>query len=103
MKDLQSVSEFRRRLLPGSKWLMTNTLTGSPFQRVVTRRQATAVVFDTGDQFNDKRESWLHYPAASECSYKNGATILIKLGGEHFLVYKHLERPNGKEVNAPPP
>ncbi len=91
MKELRSVSEFRRRLLPGSKWLMTNTLTGSQFIRVVKRRHNGHVVF-YHDGPGTTKESWLQYPKASECSYAHGDTIRIALGGEHHLTYKHLER-----------
>ena len=84
---MKSVSEFRRRLLPGSKWLMTNTLTGSQFIRVVKRRNNGHVVF-YHDGPGTIKESWLQYPKASECEYDNG-----------YLSYKQLEKPSGQ---APP-
>ena len=94
---MKSVSEFRRRLLPGSKWLMTNTLTGSQFIRVVKRRSNGTVVF-YHDGPGTIKESWLAYPKASECEYDNGS-IKIRLGDGHYLSYKQLEKPSGQ---APP-
>ena len=94
---MKSVSEFRRRLLPGSKWLMTNTLTGSQFIRVVNRSSNGTVVFYHDGPVTIK-ESWLAYPKASECEYDKGS-IKIRLGDGHYLSYKQLEKPSGQ---APP-
>ena len=95
---MKSVSEFRRRLLPGSKWLMTNTLTGSQFIRVVKRRHQGSVVFHH-DGPGTIKESWLRYPKAGECTYE-GDTIKIKIGesGRHFLSYTQVAKASGKEV-----
>jgi hypothetical protein len=87
MRTIKSLAEFKRRLLPGSKWLMTNTLTMNQFIRVVNRRQDNAVVFDT----EAYKETWLYYPRAKDC-VMTGHTLKIKMGDGHYLTYRQLEK-----------
>jgi hypothetical protein len=92
MRMIKSLAEFKRRLLPGSKWLLTNTLTMNQFVRVVNRRQDNAVVFDT----DRDKESWLYYPRAKDC-VAEGQTLKIKMGDGHYLVYYQLAKPPCKD------
>lgn len=84
---MDTIAEFKRRCKPGSKWLMTNTLTGSQFVREVKRKQTNAVIFYT----DEGTESWLYWPTRDESTFENGG-IKIRLGGGNVLAYRLIEK-----------
>jgi hypothetical protein len=84
---MDTIAEFKRRCKPGSKWLMTNTLTGSQFVREVKRKQTNAVIFFT----DEGTETWLTWPKRDETTFE-GDLIKIKLGGGNVLSYRRIEK-----------
>lgn len=92
--NISSLSQFKKALAVGVKVHCIHAKTGDMGIRPVARVQSNAFTLST-EINGETKESWCHFPKASECTFESGSIVINwEVGGklQPILTYSILEQ-----------